>query len=44
MVLGVPTPFLYAEDDTMAESILAFGELHLDMVDLHGGAAHDERM
>jgi transcriptional regulator with XRE-family HTH domain len=25
-VLGVPTPFLYAEDDTMAESILAFGE------------------
>jgi transcriptional regulator with XRE-family HTH domain len=26
MVLGVPTPFLYAEDDMMAESILAFGE------------------
>jgi hypothetical protein len=26
MVLGVPTPFLYAEDVMMAESILAFGE------------------
>jgi hypothetical protein len=26
MVLGVPTPFLCAEDDLMAESILAFGE------------------
>ena len=27
LVLGVPTPFLYAEDDTMAQSILTFGEL-----------------
>ncbi len=26
-VLGVPTPFLYAEDDTMAEVILTLGEL-----------------
>ena len=26
-VLGVPTPFLYAEDDTMAEMILVLGVL-----------------
>ena len=26
-VLDVPTPFLYAEEDTMAEVILALGEL-----------------
>ena len=27
MVLGVPTPFLYAEDDIMAEGIISLGEL-----------------